>query len=140
MMMKDVVAFTKLENLEDCKRYMDVMLAFYFQVIRFPEGGKCSSTLDDDRNIWIQQIFSMGCHFRSLLNGVGYHSGIDKMNPIIDPDVLFSVARRIYESVVVFDALFVNPKDADHQTILYNLFMAHGLAERLKDLDEVMKQ
>lgn len=140
MTMEEVVSLTKMENLDDCKRYMDVMLDFYFRVIQSPESRKCTSALDDDRNIWLQQVFSMGCHFRSLLDGVGYRYGLDRMNPIIDPDVLFTVARRIYESVVVFDALFVLPKDEEHQTILYNLFMAHGLLERLKNLDEDMKK
>lgn len=139
MTMEDVANLIKLDSLEDCKRYMRVMLDFYFEVIQSPEGRKCRTDMDDDRNIWLQQMFSMGCHFLSLLDGVGYHRGIDRLNPIVDPDVLFTVARRIYESVVVFDALFVIPKDEDHQTILYNLFMAHGLSERLKDLDEIIR-
>lgn len=140
MTMENVALLTKMKTLDDCKRYMDVMLDFYFQVVKSPESRKCTSALDDDRNIWLQQIFSMGCHFRSLLDGVGYHNGLDRMNPIIDPDVLFTVARRIYESVVVFDALFILPKDENHQTILYNLFMAHGLSERLKNLDDDMRK
>lgn len=140
MTMEDVVLLTKMKDLNDSKRYMDLMLDFYFKVIQSPEGRKCTSAFDDDRNIWLQQMFSMGCHFRSLLDGVGYHNGLDAMNPIIDPDVLFTVARRIYESVVVFYALFVLPKDKDHYTILYNLFMAHGLSERLKGMDEDMRK
>lgn len=138
MTMEEVFELTQMRSLEDCKRYMRVMLDFYFKVIQSPEGRKCRSAMDDDRNIWLQQMFSMGCHFLSLLDGVGYRKGIDHLNPIVDPDVLFTVGRRMYESVVVFDTLFILPKDEDHQTILYNLFMAHGLSERLKDLDEDM--
>lgn len=139
MTMADVFKLTQMRSLEDCKRYVRVMLDFYFEVIQSSEGRKCSSALDEDRNIWLQQMFSMGCHFLSLLDGVGYQKGIDRLNPIVDPDVLFTIGRRMYESVVVFDTLFVIPKDKDRQTILYNLFMAHGLSERLKDLDEEMK-
>jgi len=140
MTIEDVSELTRMSDLAACKRYMKIMLDFYFEVIKSREGRKCNSAMDDDRNIWLQQIFSMGCHLLSLLDGVGFQKGIDRINPIIDPDVLFTISRRIYESVVIFDALFLLPKDKDHQTILYNLFMAHGLSERLKGLDNDVRK
>lgn len=139
MTIEEVAKITRMENLHDCKRYLTIMLDFYYDAIQSPEGRRAFSALEADRNIWLQQMFSMGCHFCSLLDGVGYQRGFDKMNPIIDPDVLFTIARRMYESVVIFDALFILPTDEDHQTILYNLFIAHSLSERMKDLDESMK-
>ena len=116
-----------------------VMLDFYFDVIKSPEGRKATSYIEDDRNIWMQTLFSEGFHFLSLLDGVGYNKGIDRLNPIVDPSVLFSVARRIYESVIAFEILFVIPDSEDKKAILYNLFMAHGLSERLKNIDEEMR-
>lgn len=118
---------------------MRVMLDFYFDVIQSPAGRRASSALEDDGNLWLQQMFSMGNQFMSLLDGVGYLRKDIRLNPIIDPDVLFTVARRIYESVVSFNLLFIQPVDENHQGVLYNLFMAHGLSERLKDLDEEMR-
>ena len=115
------------------------MLDFYFDVIKSPEGRKANSYIEDDRNIWMQTLFGEGFHFLSLLDGVGYNKGVDRLNPIVDPSVLFSVARRICESVIAFELLFVIPDSKDKTTILYNLFMAHGLSERLKDLDEDMR-
>ena len=98
-----------------------------------------TSYIEDDRNIWMQTLFSEGFHFLSLLDGIGYNKGIDRLKPIIDPSVLFSIARRIYESVIAFELLFIIPNSEDKRTILYNLFMAHGLSERLKNLDEKMR-
>nr|MCR4613662.1 DUF5677 domain-containing protein [Bacteroidaceae bacterium] len=59
--------------------------------------------------------------------------------PIIDFSILFTIARCVYESLIAFEILFVLPKTEDKQTIVYNLFMAQGLSERLKDLDEDMR-
>ncbi len=142
MTMEEVVALTQMRSVDDCKRHMRVMLDFYFEVLQSPEGRRYRTALEleKDKIIWLQQMFSMGCHFLSLLDGVGYRSGAANLNPIIDPDVLFTVGRRMYESVVVFDAFFVLPKDDNHQRFLYDLFMAHGLSERLKDLDEDMRR
>lgn len=138
--MEKVGEFTKMDTLNDYKDHMRIMLDFYFDVIQSFKGNKASSELEDDCNIWIQQMFSMGNHFLSLLDGVGYRRGTTILNPIIDPDILFTVVRRIYESVVVFETLFILPKDENHQTILYNLFMAHGLSERLRVIDDEMRK
>jgi hypothetical protein len=136
---EEVQKFIQLDTIDDCKQYLRVMLDFYFDVIKSPEGRKATSYIEDDRNIWMQTLFSEGFHFLSLLDGVGYNKGIDRLNTIVDPSVLFSVARRIYESVIAFEILFVIPDSEDKKAILYNLFMAHGLSERLKNIDEEMR-
>ena len=136
---EEVQKFIQLDTIDDCKQYLRVMLDFYFDVIKSPEGRKATSYIEDDRNIWMQTLFSEGFHFLSLLDGVGYNKGIDRLNPIVDPSVLFSLARRIYESVIAFEILFVIPDSEDKKAILYNLFMAHGLSERLKNIDEEMR-
>ena len=136
---EEVQKFIQLDTIDDCKQYLRVMLDFYFDVIKSPEGRKATSYIEDDRNIWMQTLFSEGFHFLSLLDCVGYNKGIDRLNPIVDPSVLFSVARRIYESVIAFEILFVIPDSEDKKAILYNLFMAHGLSERLKNIDEEMR-
>lgn len=136
---EEVQEFIQLDTIDNCKKYLCVMLDFFFEVFKSPEGRKTTSSLEDERNIWLQTIFSKSCHFLYLLDGVGYDNGLNQLNPIVDPSILFTIARRIYESVVAFELLFVIPRSEDEQTILYNLFMAHGLTERLKDLDEEMR-
>jgi hypothetical protein len=137
--LEDVQKLVKMETIVDCKQYMKVMLDFYFDVIMSPSGRKASSYIEDDRNLWLQTMFSKGCQFVSLLDGVGYSKGIGRLNPIIDFSILLTIARSVYESLIVFELLFVLPKTEEQQIILYNLFMAHGLSERLKDLDKEVK-
>ena len=137
---EDVQKFVQMNTIEECKQYMKVMLDFYFDVIMSPSGRKASSDIEDDRNMWLQTMFSKGCQFVSLLDGVGYSKGISHLNPIIDFSILFTIARSVYESLIVFELLFVLPQTEEQQTILYNLFMAHGLSERLKDLDDEVKR
>lgn len=138
--LEDVQKLIKMETIDDCKQYMKVMLDFYFDVIMSLSGRKASSYIEDDRNLWLQTMFSKGCQFVSLLDGVGYSKGISHLNPIIDFSILFTIARSVYESLIVFELLFVLPKTEEQQIILYNLFMAHGLSERLKDLDDEVKR
>ena len=137
--LEEVQRFIQLDTLDDCKQYLQVMLDFYFDVFKSPEGRKATSYIEDDRNIWMQTMFSKGCQFISLLDGVGYSKGTIRLKPIIDFSILFTIARSVYESLIAFELLFVLPKTDDQQTIVYNLFMAQGLSERLKDLDEEMR-
>ena len=136
---EEVQKFVRLDTIDDCKQYLTVMLDFYFDVIKSPEGRKATSPFEDERNIWLQTMFSKGCQFKSLLDGVGYSKGVSHLKPIIDFSILFTIARCVYESLIAFEILFVLPKTEDKQTIVYNLFMAQGLSERLKDLDEDMR-
>lgn len=136
---KEVQKFILLDTIDDCKQYLRVMLDFYFDVFKSPEGRKATSYIEEDRNIWMQTMFSKGCPFISLLDGVGYSKGTIRLKPIIDFSILFTIARSVYESLIAFELLFVLPKTDDQQTIVYNLFMAQGLSERLKDLDEEMR-
>ena len=136
---EEVQRFIQLDTIDDCKKYLCVMLDFYFDVIKSPEGHKATSSFEDERNIWLQTMFSKGCQFTSLLDGVGYSKGTIRLKPIIDFSLLFTISRSVYESLIAFELLFVLPKTDDQQTIVYNLFMAQGLSERLKDLDEEMR-
>lgn len=136
---EEVQRLVQMDTIEDCKQYMKVMLDFYFDVFLSPSGRNASSSIENDRNLWLQTMFSKGCQFVSLLDGVGYSKGLNYLNPIIDFSVLFTIARSVYESLIIFELLFVRPKTEEQQTIVYNLFMAHGLSERLKDLDEDAK-
>ena len=136
---EEVQKFVRLDTIDDCKQYLTVMLDFYFDVIKSPEGRKATSPFEYERNIWLQTMFSKGCQFKSLLDGVGYSKGASHLKPIIDFSILFTIARCVYESLIAFEILFVLPKTENKQTIVYNLFMAQGLSERLKDLDEDMR-
>lgn len=138
--MEDVYKIMKLDTVESCKKYLDIMLDFYFDIITSPEGQESSSHIEDCRNLWVQTMFSKGCQFKSLLDGVGFSKELRFLNPIIDFSVLFTIARSVYESLIVFEILFVLPRSDEQQVIIYNLFMAHGLSERLKDLDEYVRK
>jgi hypothetical protein len=46
----------------------------------------------------------------------------------------------MYESLIAFKLIFVLPKSNDERIILYNMFVAQGLTERLRAADEDLKE
>jgi hypothetical protein len=137
---EDLYSFIRLNSLEECIQYMKVMLDFYYIGININSTNKDPSEIDSDRDLWLQTMASKGCHFLALLHGVDYSTNTGRLKPIIDFSILFTIARRMYESLIAFELIFVLPKTKEQQIIIYNLFKAHGLAERLKDLSEEMKR
>lgn len=131
---KDII---RLRNITSCKQYMRLMLDFYFDAIE--ASRECDSRMLSDANIWLQTIFTKGCAFLSLLDGINYEKPGVRLNTVLDPSLLFTIARRIYESVVDFNILYIHPQTEPQKEILYNLFMSAGLSERLKNWDENMR-
>ena len=133
---EDIYKIMELDTIESCKQYLSIMLDFYFDIITSPEGQESSSHMEDCRNLWVQTIFCKGRQFKSLLDGVGYSKRLKILNPIIDFSILFTIARSLYESLISFELLYVLPKNEEQQIVMFNLFKAHGLTERLRALYE----
>ena len=135
--MEQIEDIIRLRNITSCKQYMRLMLDFYFDAIE--ASRECDSRMLSDANIWLQTIFTKGCAFLSLLDGINYEKPGVRLNTVLDPSLLFTIARRIYESVVDFNILYIHPQTEPQKEILYNLFMSAGLSERLKNWDENMR-
>lgn len=77
-----------------------------------------------------QMMFSKLLHLRRLLEGVGYESELGKLNDIIDPTIVASLVRNIYETAGMFNLIYINPKSTDEKRILYLLWVISGLRYR----------
>lgn len=135
--MEQIKEIISLNNITSCKQYMHLMLDFYFDAIE--ASRECDSRMLLDANIWLQTIFTKGCAFLNLLDGINYEKPGVRLKTVLDPSLLFTIARRIYESVVDFNILYIHPQTEQQKAILYNLFMSAGLSERLKNCDENMR-
>ena len=84
-----------LNTIDDCKCYIKVMLDFYCDIIKSPNGSKTTSYIENDSNLWLQTVFSKCCLFFVLLSGIDYKKGDFCFNPIVDFLILFTFARNI---------------------------------------------
>jgi hypothetical protein len=76
-------------------------------------------------------MFSKIGHLENQLGGVGYTSSAgDVLNPIIDPSIIASTVRTIFEAVGMFSTVNVLPKSEEERMIVYNLWAIAGLKFR----------
>jgi hypothetical protein len=118
------------KSMADCLRLIDIYLDYLFEIILKHQHDKVESQADSDALIINQMMFSKLIHIRKLLEGVGFESAKGKLIPLVDPTIIASLVRNIYETVGAFNLIYVNTKTPDEKEILYNLWVAAGLKFR----------
>ncbi len=78
-----------------------------------------------------QMLFTKAQNLKSITSGISFQgaNGLN-LNPIIDPTVLASAIRDIFETVCMFHVVYVSPETIDEKLIMYNLWAIAGLNYR----------
>ena len=86
-------------------------------------------------------VFTKITHLRKLIEGVGFQSKAGKkLNEIIDPTIVASLVRNLYETVGLFNLIYVNTKNNDEKNILYSLWVISGLKYRQRFKVNISRQ
>lgn len=128
---KEYVRLTNLVTIEDCMDLFDIFLEYLWNVINVHHKDIVYSYADKDAKILNQMIFTKLTHLKKLVEGVGYvaENG-DTLNEIVDPTIVASLTRNIFETVSVFNLIFRNAKTEDEKAIIYGLWVSSGLKYR----------
>jgi hypothetical protein len=127
----EYLRLSQLHSIEDCLDLFDIYLEYLWNTININHYDEVYSLADKDAKIMNQMMFSKLTHLKKIVEGVGYQSRDgSKLNPIIDPTIVASLVRNIYETVSIFNLIFRNPKSEDEKAITYGLWVASGLNYR----------
>lgn len=78
-----------------------------------------------------QMIFTKTACLKQILEGISYTSSDGtKLNKILDPTIIASFIRNLYETIGMFNLIYINTKSPDEKKILYNLWVHAGLKFR----------
>ena len=130
----------KNKTMADCLTMVDVFRDFLFEVILKHQQDEVTSQADADAKIVVQMMLSKLIHIRKLLEGAGIESPKGKLNPIVDPTIIASLVRNIYETVGTFNLIYVHTKSSDEKVILYNLWVIAGLKYRQRFITNAKSQ
>lgn len=116
-----------LDTIQDCLDLIEIFLKYFFEVI-IKNQKEAKSKAESEAVLIHQMIFTKIAYIKELINGIEYKSddGIELIN-IIDPTIVASNVRNLYETVGMFNLVYVNTKTEDEKTILYNLWVLAGL-------------
>ena len=127
----EFIRLTNLETVEECIELIDIFLDHLWSVINVHHKDKVYSHANKDAKIINQMMFTKLTHLRKIVEGVGYTpKNGDRINKIIDPTIVASLTRNIFETVAIFNLIFINTKSDDEKAIIYDLWVISGLKYR----------
>jgi hypothetical protein len=127
----EVKRFMMLEHLNDSKDLIYVYTEFFFQSIRNHQADQVNSDAERNAKLINQMMLTKALHLQSATDGIEYtsHDGT-RLKRIIDPTIIASLTRNVFETVGMFNLIFINTQSADEKVILYNLWAIAGLKYR----------
>lgn len=121
----------KLDTIEDCLDLFDIFLEHLWNVIKFHHEDIVNSFADRDAMMLNQMMFSKLLHLKKIVKGVEYSSKDGYyLNKIVDPTIVASMIRNIYETVSLFNLIYRDAKSDDEKRIIYSLWEISGLNYR----------
>lgn len=128
---QEFLRLIKLETIKDCIDLFDIYLEHLWNVMIEHHEDKVYSYANKDAKIINQMMFTKVTHLKKIVEGVGYTSihGA-QLNEIVDPTIVASLTRNIFETVALFNLIFRNPQSKDEKAIIYGLWVCSGLKYR----------
>ncbi len=75
-----------------------------------------------DTRTLFQMMFSKALNVKLLLNGIEYDDGESRLKNIIDPTILYTVIRNMYEALCAFELINIIPNTDEKRIVIYHLF------------------
>lgn len=127
---KEYLRLINLETIKDSFDLMDIYLNYFFLVIRKQKSLTESFALSEAK-IVNQMIFTKIAHMKEMAKGIKYLANDGAtLNKIIDPTLIAANTRNLYETISMFNLIYIKPDSEDGKKILYNLWVIAGLKYR----------
>jgi hypothetical protein len=119
------------ETLVDCHDLLDIYIKFFFEAIMNHHEEVAESQRIHDAKIVLQMMLTKALNLKKSIDGISYEaSNASSLNNIIDPTIIASLIRNIFETVAMFNLIYLKPKTDDEKEIMYLLWVSAGLKYR----------
>ena len=122
--------FLRLGNhktIKDCIDVINIYSDYFLQCASIHQNDNIGIIGEQDARLIIQMLLTKTLHLKQLLAGINFQAsnGVEIKN-IIDPTVVGTLTRNLYETVAMFNLIYRSPKTEDEKLILYNLWVIAG--------------
>lgn len=119
------------ETLADCHNLLDIYTKFFFEAIMNHHEENTESSRIHDAKIILQMMLTKALNLKKSINGISYQTPNGSfLNNIIDPTIIASLIRNIFETAAMFNLIYIKPKTDDEKEIMYLLWVSAGLKYR----------
>jgi hypothetical protein len=119
------------KTLEDCRDFLGIYCEYFCCVTRYETTIGEKEISRHEAKLVNQMIFTKALTLKKMLEGINFQSktGI-VLNSIIDPTIVAMLIRNLYETVFMFNHIYVQPKTDSERLISYKLWVYSGLSYR----------
>ena len=110
--------------------YLKIYLAALLSIINSFPKDETPTKKDGLANVIAQMIMSRTAHLKNMAEGVQFHNSNIGSLKFLDPTIISAFTRNIFETVAMFNLVFISHHLEDQKLILYNLWMMAGLNYR----------
>lgn len=129
---EEIVRLNFTRDIETATEYLEFFIQCLYDIIMNHKKGATDSDLELNARLILQMIFSKLIHLNKLLEGVGFTNkkGTQLINPILDPTIITTLVRSIYEQVCLFNLIYSSTDSKDKRTLVFQLWQSSGLKYR----------
>lgn len=118
-------------TLVDCLDFLNIYCEYLCCVVQYDTIKGEKYICLHEANLVNQMIFSKTLSLKKFLEGIYYTSKVGiQFKGLIDPTVIAILVRNIFETVFMFNLVYIQPKSEEERLILYNLWVYSGLSYR----------
>jgi hypothetical protein len=118
-------------SIGDSNENLEILAEVLFKLIEENAKEPFTTQQDNEAKLILQMIATKLLCLKDMLVGISYDNGKGfRLKNIIDPTVIAGIVRTIYETVSMFNLIYVIPNSSDERIILYNLWVISGLKYR----------
>lgn len=119
------------DNIADCIDLIDRYCNFFLTAIKNHQTENNTSAQEVEAKLILQMMMTKALHIKNTIKGVDFDTkkGI-KLNNIIDPSIVASLIRNVYETTAMFNLIYRASKQGDERNIVYKLWVISGLKYR----------
>jgi hypothetical protein len=120
-------------RIEDSYDLLNIYADYFLKTIKNHFNDPVKDIAEHQAHIVNQMMLTKILHIKQIITGVSFKSSDGtSLNEIIDPTVLATLIRNVYETVCMFNLIYRHSKTDDEKLILYNLWVIAGLKYRQK--------
>ena len=118
-------------SIADSEELIDVYSELFFRFVMNHHEEPVYSQADSDAKIILQMVMTKTLYIKSTIQGISYDAKDGSiMKKIIDPTIVASLVRNIYETVGLFNLIYRDTKNTNEKNIIYLLWVISGLKHR----------
>lgn len=119
------------KTISDSNDLLDIYAEFLFKTVHNHHKEAVYTQAEADAKLVFQMMLTKVLHLKSVIAGISFKSKDGSvLNKIIDPTIVASLIRNLYETAAMFNLIYRNTKSKEERELLYLLWSHSGLKYR----------